>query len=144
MQCSEHNKYQQMNIIMVKCSGMESRMTRGRIIWSSTRTPKEEKPSKPFIPFRWLALPKTLHWKLHTGKLMSREGSIQGCISSKPLNYVSPVDFFSFLPTLSCISLPTTQGAIKRETWLSETESHHVGSGATRCQSECCIRAGET
>lgn len=98
MQCSEHNKYQQMNIIMVKCSGMESRMTRGRIIGNSTRTPKEEKPSKPFIPFRWLALPKTLHWKLHTGKLMSREGSIQGCISSKPPNYVSPVDFFFLSP----------------------------------------------
>lgn len=76
---------------------------------------------------------------------MSKGRSIQGCISSKLLNYFSSDDFpFSFLPTLSCISLPTTQAATKREIWLSETESHHVGSGATRCQSECCIRAGET
>lgn len=83
-----------MSIIVVKCSGMESGMA--GIIGSSTRTPREEKPSNPFIPLPWLALPKTLHWKLEAEKLMSREESIQGCISSKPLNYFLPGDFFPF------------------------------------------------
>lgn len=48
-----------MSVTMVKCSGMESRLTRGRIWGSSTKTPKGEKPSEPFIPLPWLVLSKT-------------------------------------------------------------------------------------
>lgn len=123
---------------------MESGMAGGRIIGSSARTPREEKPSKPFIPLPQLALPKTLRWKLNAEKLMSSEESIQGCISFKPLNYSSPgnvflspyfiMHFFTYYPGCNT----------ERETWLSKPQSHHAGSGATRCQSECCIRVGET
>lgn len=60
----EHNKHQQMSIIAVKGSGMESGVAGGRVMGSSTRTPREEGPSKCFVPLPRLALPKTLHWKL--------------------------------------------------------------------------------
>lgn len=100
-----------MSITVGKCSGMELGMA--GIIASSARTPREEKPSNPFIPLPWLALPKTLPWKLEAEKLMSREESVQGWIFPKPLNYFPPGDFF-LSPILSCISLPTTQGAIER------------------------------
>lgn len=42
IQCSEHNKYQQMSVIMVKCFRMESRMTGAGLLGAVQKLAREK------------------------------------------------------------------------------------------------------
>lgn len=129
---------------MVKCSGKESRMTRGRIFGSSTKTSKGEKPSEPFIPLPWLALPKSPSGNFMQENKWAEKEVFEGVF---PLTSSTTFPWWLFPPFFLLdheFLYLLYRVELKRETWLWETGSHHMGSGATRCHSKCCIRAGET
>lgn len=128
--------------MVVKCSGTEVRMTRGKSIGNSTKTPKEERPPKMFILLRWLFSSPPSGSCMQENEWAKKE--VFKVVFPPSLSTIFPLILFLFLSVYFIINFFTYYPGFAKERNLAfSTRLTSHEHGATRCHSECCIRVGE-
>ena len=119
--------------MIVKCSGTESRMTGAGILGTVKKTLKGERPPENFIPLPQLTLPKTPFGRSLQENEWAEKQVFKVVFPLNPSTTFSLIVFFFFLSTLSWISLPTTQGALKRVIWKKKKSNLALSTRLPSC-----------